>query len=92
MTCSALFKELKSRCNKEDLRNLHLTSNRLKLLRTKNQREEAIRRFIDVLSSSDNLMAQEEVNSFLKKNAFHIKWENELDDSKDDMTEDIDYE
>ena len=92
MICSGLFKELKSRCNKEDLRNLHLTSNRLKLLRTKNQREEAIRRFIDVLSSSDNLMAQEEVDSFLKKNAFHIKWENELDDSEDDMAEAIDSE
>ena len=51
MMCSELFKQLKSKCNKEDIRNLHLTSNRMKLFKTKNQREESVRRFVEVLSS-----------------------------------------
>ena len=72
-----LFKELKSKCNKEDLKNLHLTSQRLKFLRTKNQREDAVRRFLDVLSSSENLMSQEEVGAFLKNNAYGLHWEDE---------------
>ena len=46
MMCSELFKQLKSKCNKEDIRNLHLTSNRMKLFKTKNQREESVRRFV----------------------------------------------
>ena len=82
-----LFKTLKSKCNKEDVKNLHLTSRRLKLLRTKNQREEAVRRFVDVLSMSENLMEQEEVDQFFKKDAFGLHWENEIPDSEETIRE-----
>lgn len=87
LICSELFKQLKSKCNKEDIRNLHLTSNRMKLFRTKNQREESVRRFVEVLSSSENLMSQSEVDVFLKKNAFHIHWLGDMSESDEDMEE-----
>lgn len=88
-----LFKELKSKCNKEDLKNLHLTSQRLKFLRTKNQREDAVRRFLDVLSSSENLMSQEEVGAFLKNNAYGLHWEDEtMEDESDVVMEEVDSE
>ena len=88
-----LFKQLKSKCNKEDLKNLHLTSQRLKFLRTKNQREDAVRRFLDVLSSSENLMSQEEVSTFLKTNAYGIHWEDETVEGESDVVmEEIDSE
>ena len=78
VTRSNLFRELKKKCSKEDMKNLHLTSQRLKLFKTKNQREEAVRRFVAVLSSSENLMAQPEVVEFMKKDAFGIHWMNEM--------------
>ena len=92
MMCSELFKQLKSKCNKEDLRNLHLTSNRMKLFKTKNQREESVRRFVEVLSSSENLMAQSEVDSFLKTNPFHIHWLGDFSECDEDMEEISDSE
>lgn len=85
-----LFKLLKTKCNKEDIKNLHLTSQRLKFLRTKNQREEAVRRFVDVLSLSENLMNQEEVDEFLKKGAFGIHWENEITDITEEAIQESD--
>ena len=91
--CSDLFKELKKKCNKEDMKNLHLTSQRLKLFKTKNQREEAVRRFIGVLSSSENLLEQPEVMEFMKKNAFGVHWKNEmLEETPEQEEETIDEE
>lgn len=84
---SDLFQELKMKCSKEDMKNLHLTSQRLKLFKTKNQREEAVRRFIAVLSASENLMAQSEVVEFMKKDAFGIHWMNEMFESSPEEEE-----
>ena len=72
-----LFKQLKAKCNKEDVKNLHLTSQRLKFLRTKNQRKEAVIRFLSVLSGSANLMKEEIVGEFFKKGAKDLHWKDE---------------
>ena len=82
-----LFKELKSKCNKDDIKNLHLTSQRLKLFKTKNQRQEAVRRFIEVLSGSENLLSQPMVEEFFKKDAFNIHWENEMVENAEEEDE-----
>ena len=52
-----------------------------------------MRRFIGVLSSSENLLEQPEVMEFMKKNAFGVHWMNEmLEETPEQEEETIDEE
>ena len=76
-----LHESLTAKFNKQELPELFVFGQTAKLFRSKEKLESTVVDYMKQLSTSRQLLAQPDVVSFLKHNAFDIRWKDGEDSS-----------